>query len=207
MIMELMANRWVLYVICTITVFVEMFFAKKWFTCFTAKIKNAKLKSALNLVLGTATCVALAAVQMWALCDVFNGVFYVHFVLAAGATATFIYLAIEKVFGNAEITKLGEVFRSVVSHSNLFDGEISASGASKVAEQLHGVVAKIDKKEAEKENKAIEEVVSRLNSFLEDGKITEEEKRSADSFLKDCSSDDLKGNPVYERYVQLLAQK
>lgn len=207
MIMELMANHWVLYVVCSVAVFAEMFFAKKWFKIFTAKIKNAKLKSATNLVLGTLTCMAFAAAQMWALCDVFSGTFHWHFVVAAGLTATGAYLVIEKVFGNAETTKLGETFRSVVSHSDLFDGEISAGGAVKVAEQLHGLVAKIDQKKAEKESKAIDEVVSRLDAFLEDGKVTEEEKKSAETFLANYSADDLKGNPTYEKYLQLLAQK
>ncbi len=207
MIMEFMANRWVLYVLCTLLVFAEMFFVKKWYKPLTAKIKEAKVKTATNLILGVATCIALAAVQMWALCDVFGGVFYPHFVVAAGVTATGIYLCFEKVFGNAEATKLGETFRSVVSHSNIFDGEISSKGAVKVAEQLQKVVAKIDQKEAEKEEKAIEEIVSRIDSFLEDGKITVEEKEKADKFLANYSADALKGNPTYERYLQLLNQK
>ena len=207
MIMELMANRWVLYVVCTLLVFAEMFFAKKWYKPFTEKFKNAKVKTATNLILGVFTCIALAAVQMWALCDVFKGVFYWHFVVAAGISATGIYLCFEKVFGNAETTKLGETFRSVVSHSNLFDGEISASGAVKVAEKLHSVVAEIDHKEAEKEDKAIKEVVSRLDAFLKDGKITVDEKETVDKVLENYSPADLKGNPTYERYLQLLNQK
>ena len=207
MIMEWMANRWVLYVVCTLLVFVEMFFAKKWYTTLTVKIKNAKAKTATNLALGVLTCVALATVQMWALCDVFGGVFYAHFVIAAGLSATAIYLAVEKVFGNANVNKLGEAFRSVVSHSDIFDGEISPSGAVKVAERIQDVVAKIDEKEAEKENKAIVEIASRLEAFLADGKLTVEEKESADKFLKNYSADDLKGNPTYEKYLELLNQK
>lgn len=207
MIMELMANRWVLCIICTVFVFAEMFFVKKWYKSFTTKIQNAKVKTATNLVLGMATCVALAAVQMWALCDVFGGVFYWKFVIAAGIGATGLYLCIEKVFGTAETAKLGETFRSVISHSDIFDGEISANGAIKVAEKLHGLVDKIDKKEAEKENKAITEIVSRLDSFLEDGKITVEEKEQADKFLSNYSTSDLNGNPTYEKYLQLLNQK
>lgn len=207
MIMELMANRWVLYVVCTLLVFAEMFFAKKWYTTVTVKIKDAKVKTFTNLVLGVLTCVALAAVQMWALCDVFGGTFYWHFVVAAGLSSTAIYLAFEKVFGNATANKLGEMFRSLVSHSDIFDGEISPSGAVKVAERIQDVVAKIDEKEAEKEDKAIAEIVSRLDAFLEDGKITVEEKENADKFLKDYSADDLKGNPTYEKYLELLNQK
>lgn len=207
MIMELMANRWVLYVVCTLLVFAEMFFAKKWYTTVTVKIKDAKVKTFTNLVLGVLTCVALAAVQMWALCDVFGGTFYWHFVVAAGLSSTGIYLAFEKVFGNATANKLGEMFRSLVSHSDIFDGEISPSGAVKVAERIKDVVDKIDEKEAEKEDKAIAEIVSRLDAFLEDGKITVEEKENADKFLKDYSADDLKGNPTYERYLQLLNQE
>ena len=207
MIMELMANRWVLYVVCTLLLFAEMFFAKKWYTTLTVKIKDAKVKTATNLVLGVLTCVALAAVQMWALCDVFGGVFYAHFVVAAGLSATAIYLAFEKVFGNANANKLGEAFRSVVSHSDIFDGEISPSGAVKVAERLQGLVEEIDKKEAEKEDKAIAKLEALLDSFLADGKLTVEEKESADNFLKSYSADDLKGNPTYEKYLQLLNQK
>ncbi|MBO5963916.1 MAG: hypothetical protein J6P97_05485, partial [Bacteroidales bacterium] len=134
--MELMANRWVLYVVCTLLVFAEMFFAKKWYNTLTVKIKDAKVKTATNLALGVLTCVALASVQMWALCDVFGGVFYGHFVVASGLSATALYLAFEKVFGNANANKLGEAFRSVVSHSDIFDGEISPSGAVKVAERI-----------------------------------------------------------------------
>ena len=207
MIMELMANRWVLYVVCTLFVFAEMFFAKKWYTKWTVKIKDAKVKTTTNLVLGMLTCVALAAGQMWTFCDIFAGTFYWHFAVAAGLSATAIYLAFEKVFGNANLNKLGEAFRSVVSHSDLFDGEISAGGAVKVAERLQGLVGKIDKKEAEKEDKAIAKLEALLDGFLADGKLTVEEKESADKFLKDYSADDLKANPTYERYLQLLNQK
>lgn len=207
MIMELMANRWVLYVVCTLFVFAEMFFAKKWYTKWTVKIKDAKVKTTTNLVLGMLTCVALAAGQMWTFCDIFAGTFYWHFAVAAGLSATGIYLAFEKIFGNANLNKLGEAFRSVVSHSDLFDGEISAGGAVKVAERLQGLVEKIDKKEAEKEDKAIVKLEALLDGFLADGKLTVEEKESADKFLKDYSADDLKGNPTYEKYLQLLNQK
>lgn len=207
MIMEALANRWVLWFVCSLLVFLEMFFVKKWYLVYTKKIKNVKAKTATNLILGLLTCFGLAIVQMWALCDVFNGVFYWRFVIAAALTATFVYLMIEKVFGNAETNKLGETFRSVLSHSDLFDGDISTVGVVDVAKRLHDVVSKIDKKKAEKENEAIEKMLSHVDSFLADGKITEEEKVQADAIFAKYSAEELKGNSTYERYVQLLNQK
>lgn len=207
MIMTFITNRWFLWAFCSGCVFVEMFLVKKWYISFTNKIANAKVKAGLNMVLGVFTCVALAVLQMWALCDVLKAVFYWKFAIAAGFTATFIYLIVEKVLGNAETNALGEAFRSVVSHSNLFEGKMSAKGAIAVANKLKEMVNKIDKAEASKEEKAVEKVVSSLDAFLEDGKLTEKEKLEAEKLVASCNSSVLAGNSVYERYQKLLNQK
>lgn len=203
MLLEILTNRWVMMVVCMLLVFGEMFIAKKWYISFTKKIPNNKVKRALNVVFGLATCFALAAAQMYALCDVLGGVFLWHFVLAAALGATGLYLILEKIFGESEVNELGRAFCEFISHSDMFDGDLTTDGVVTVAKKLLNITNAIDEKVASKEKKAIDEVVKRLDSFLADGKVTEEEKAEAEKMIAE-SGYNFTGNSTYERYKALL---
>lgn len=202
MLLAILTNRWVLTVVCALLVFGEMFLVKKWFTSFTSKIKNVKVKSGINVILGLITCFALSAAQMYALCDVLGAVFAWKWVMAATLGATLVYLILEKIFGNAVVNELGKVFANYISHSDMFDGKITEKGVVAVAEKLLNKVNKIDTAIAAKEAKAIDEVVKRLDGFLEDGKITEEEKVEATELIHNNNID--VNNSTYEKYRALL---
>lgn len=183
MLYELIKNPLVLMFVCAFLVFVEMFLAKKWYTTFTKKIDNVKARRGVNLVLGIVTCLALALSQMFALCDVLSIAWLWHFAIASAFIATFLYIALEKVFGESEVNEIGKIFCDVISHSTQFDGSITHSGMVDVANKMLAVVHKIDDNEAAKETKAIDDVVARLDSFLADGKITEAEKAEAQKIV------------------------
>ena len=202
MLLNFFTNRWVLMVICALLTFGLMFPVKKWFTSWTPKIKNVKVKTAVNVVLGLITSFVLSAVLMWALCDVFGAVFYWKLVIASTLGATLIYLILEKIFGNAVVNKLGNDFANYISHSDLFDGKITDAGALAVAQSLFDRVNKADKAVAEKEGKAIEEVLKRLDGFIEDGKVTAEEKVAATELINKYGID--VSSSTYEKYKALL---
>lgn len=204
MLLNIFTNRWVLMVVCALLTFGLMFPVKKWFTSWTGKIANVKAKTAVNVVLGLITCFVLAATLMWALCDVFGAVFYWRFVIASTLGATLIYLILEKIFGNAVVNKLGKDFANFISHSDMFDGKITDAGAIAVAEKLFERVNKIDKAVAEKEGKAIDEVVKRLDGFLSDGKVTDEEKAVATELINKHGID--VSSSTYEKYRELLGK-
>ena len=157
----------------------------------------------MNVLLGVITCVALASAQMYALCDVFNTVYRWSFVIAAALSATGLYLIIEKIFGESNLVALGKAFCNFVSHSDIFDGELTADGAVAVARKLFNITTEIDKKEIAKEEKAVDEVVKKLNEFLNDGKITDEEKAEAEKLIANCKKG-IENNSTYEKYKALL---
>lgn len=202
MVLNFFTNRWVLMVICAVLTFGLMFPVKKWFTSWTPKIKNVKVKTAVNVVLGLITSFVLAAVLMWALCDIFGAVFYWKLVIASTLGATLIYLILEKIFGNAVVNKLGNDFANYISHSDLFDGKITDAGALAVAQSLFDRVNKADKAIAEKEGKAIEEVLKRLDGFIEDGQVIAEEKVAATELINKYGID--VSSSTYEKYKALL---
>lgn len=203
MLYEFIANPWVMMVICAAIVFGEMFVAKKWFTSFTVRIRNEKARRGVNVLLGLCTCVVLAYAQMHALLDVFALTFTVHYAVASAGIASFVYLAVEKIFTESEVNALGKAFCDFVSHSDIFDGELTTEGVVAVARKLLNITTEIDKKEAAKEEKAVDEVVKKLNEFLTDGKITDAEKAEAERLIK-ASGTKLAGNSTYERYKALL---
>lgn len=179
MILAFIKNPLVMMFICALLTFVEMFLAKKWYTSFTKKIDNVKARRGTNLILGIATCLVLSLSQMAALCDVFSMDWLWHFAIASAFIATFIYIALEKVFGESEVNEIGKIFCNVISHSNQFDGNITHKGMVDVAHKMFAVVQNIDKTIAQKETKAIDDVVKRLDGFLADGVVTEAEKAEA----------------------------
>ena len=203
MLLTILTNRWVLMVVCTLLTFGEMFVAKNWFVKRTSKITNAKVKRGVNIVLGTLTCFVLAAAQMYALCDVLGADFAWKYVLASTVLATWIYYMLEKVFGESEVNALGKAFSEFISHSDMFDGNLTTDGVTAVAEKLLGITNKIDNEVASKQAKAVDAVVERLSGFLNDGVITDAERAEADKIIAE-SGVNLNGNSTYEKYRALL---
>ncbi len=204
MIANWFTNRWVLYAFCAVFTFIEMIGAKYAYLSWTKKIENEKVRVATNLVCGFALCVLLSAIQMWALCDVFGGIFYWKFVIAAAGTATGAYLVYEKIFGNSENTLLGKVFREVLNNSGLFEGKISSKNAVKLANLLRDRIAELDKKVADRENKGLNTVVSLLGTVIADGKVDEEEKKEVEKVVAGFDANDLAKNETYQKYVSIL---
>ena len=205
MIQALFTNRWFLYLFCTASVFAAMFGVKFLFVKKTAKIQNEKVRTSVNLVIGVVLSSLISAIEMWLLCDYFGGTFYWKFVFAAALTATGLYLGYEKVFKNADFTAIGKVVSDVLSHSTLFNGNVSKKGLVVFKEQLASVVKDIDSKESSKEDKAVEEAVAKFSAFLADGKVSEEEKAQAEKLLTEHEA--LKNNPTVAKYYELLNRK
>lgn len=203
MLYTFFTNVWVIMILCAALVFCEMFVAKKWFTSFTAKIDSEKARRGANVALGIFTCLVLAYLQMYALCDVLKVSVYVPHIYAAAGLASLVYLAIEKVFTESEVNALGKAFYDVVSHSDIFEGELTTKGAVEIAKKLFNITNEIDEKEASKQEKAVEKVVKKLSEFLDDGVVTAEEKAEAEKLIRE-SGVSLEGNSVYEHYNELL---
>ena len=205
MLYNILTNPWVMMVVCAALVFAEMFVVKKWFTNFTNKIKKEKKRRFVNILFGVFTCVVLGYAQMYAARDAFGLTFTIHYAIASAGIASFVYLAIEKIFTESEVNALGKAFCDFVSHSDMFDGELSTEGVIAVARKLFNITNEIDKKEATKEEEAVDKVVKKLNEFLNDGKITSEEKAEADKLIKE-SGVNLENNSTYEHYKALLSK-
>lgn len=203
-LLSIITNRWFLTALCSLAVFGEMFVAKKWYTPRTATIKDAKVKTALNIVLGIITCFALSAAHMWFFSEALPGVeFAWRWVLASTFGATLIYVLLEKIFGNAVVNRLGNIFGDYISHSKLFDGKLTENGLIAVGEMLLERINKVDKAEADKENKAIAEVLKRFDGFLEDGEVTAEEKAVAADLIK-THNIDVTDSTFEQKYKALL---
>ena len=189
MLFEFIKQPLVMMFVCALLVFAEMFLAKKWFTSFTKKIESVKARRGANVLLGIFTCLVLALSQMAALCDVFAIEWLWQFAIASAFIATFIYIVLEKIFGESEVNEVGKIFCEVISHSNQFDGNITKSGMVDVAHKMFAVINDIDKAVAAKQTKAIDDVVARLDAFLADGKVTAEEKAEAQKLVADNGID------------------
>ena len=201
MIYEFIKQPLVMMFVCALLVFAEMFLAKKWFTTFTKKIDSVKGRRGANLVLGIITCLVLALSQMAALCDVFGIAWLWGYAIASAFIATFIYIALEKVFGESEVNEIGKIFCNVISHSTKFDGNITHSGMVDVAHKMSAVINGIDEKTAHKQTTAIDDVVARLDAFLADGVVTEAEKAEAKKIVADYGVGD---NTLLSKYRELL---
>lgn len=206
MVLTWLANRWFQLFLVTLFTFAAMYGAKYWFISFTKKITSAKARRALNLVLGVFTSLLIAAIELYVFTDIFGGTFTWTFVVAAALGATGLYLVIEKVFGESVANEVGKAFCEFISRSDMFDGKLSVEGAVDVAKQLLGKVDIVDKKEASKEKKAIDEVIKKLDGFIADGEVTEAEKAEAEKLLA-CAHDSVYTSSTYAKYQQLLNQK
>lgn len=205
MIINFISNPWILSAFTTICVFFEMFFCKKWFTAFTKNTKSEKVRRGLNVILGIFTCFVLSAFQLFTFCDVLHVSFEWKWVAAAALASTLIYLILEKVYSDSELKELGEAFRDLVSHSDMFDGDLSKDGIVRVAERIFEITTRIDEEIASKEDKTIDAVVEKLDEFIRDGNITEKEKQEAAEFVKKYGYA-LTSTSTYEKYRQMLNQ-
>lgn len=203
MIINFISNPFILAAIATICVFFEMFFAKKWFIPFTKNIKSAKVRRGANMILGILTCNVLSAVQLFALCDVLKVQFIWYWAVAAAMASTLVYLVLEKVFTDSELKELGEAFRDLVSHSDMFDGDLSKDGIIRVAQRIFEITSALDEEVAYKESQTIDAVVQKLDEFIKDGNITEAEKKQAAEFVKKYGTS-ITSTSTYERYKELL---
>lgn len=203
MIIDFISNPWIIAAIATVCVFFEMFFAKKWFIAFTKNMKSAKARRGFNVILGILTCISLASAQTFALCDVLGVVFAWKWAIAAGLASTLIYLILEKVFTDSELKELGEAFRDLVSHSDMFDGDLSKDGVIRVAQGIFEITSRIDDEVASKESKTIDAVTQKLEEFIKDGNVSESEKEQAAALVKKYGSA-LTSTSTYEKYLSLL---
>ena len=201
MLYEIFRQPIVLMFVCAFLVFGEMFLVKKWYTAFTKKIESVKARRGVNLLLGIFTCLVLALSQMAALCDVFGIAWLWQFSIASAFIATFLYIALEKVFGESEVNEIGKVFCQVVSHSNKFDGNITFKGMVDIANKMLTIVHNLDEEDAKKETKAIDDVVARLDSFLADGRVTDDEKAEAKHIVANAGIAD---SALLAKYADLL---
>lgn len=183
-IIEFVRNPFVFTALVLLGVFFEMFAAKKLYIGFTAKIKNEKARRGLNVFFGLVVCFILAYGQMYVLCNLVSAVFAVKHVAAAAFGATGVYLVLEKVFTDSEMTAIGKVFCDIISRSDLFDGEITAAGVGGTLTNLLAIVQNKDAEKAAKEKQAVDEIAARLDAFLADGKVTDAEKQAAQQLVE-----------------------
>ena len=203
-LLSIITNRWFLTALCTLAVFGEMFAVKKLYIHKTANIKDAKVKAAVNIVVGIIACFVLSSAHMWVFSQTLPGVTFAwRWAIASTFGATLLYLLLEKVFGNAVVNKLGNIFADYISHSKLFDGKMTEKGVVAVGEMLLERINKVDKAEADKENKAIAEVLKRFDGFLEDGEVTAEEKAVAADLIK-THNIDVTDSTFEQKYKALL---
>ena len=201
-LLAFLQNRWTLLVFCALFTFGEMFIVKKSYTHFTKNIQNNKLRRGLNVIFGLVACFVLATVQMWVFCEALGAVFYWKFVIASALGATLLYLVLEKILGESEVNALGKAFCELVSHSDLFDGDLTTDGVISIGKKFITIVDKLNEKEAAKEKEAVDKVTELLEGFLSDGKVTKEEEIKANEAIKE-SGLDLNGNSTYEKFKAL----
>lgn len=184
-VIEFVKNPYVFTAIVLLGVFFEMFAAKKLYIGFTSKIKNEKARRGLNVFFGLVVCTMLAYGQMYVVTNIIGAPFAVKHVLAAAFGATGLYLVLEKVFTDSEMTAIGKVFCDIISRSDLFDGEITPDGVAGTLTNMLAIVQNKDAEKAAQEKKAVDEVAARLDAFLADGKVTAAEKEAAKKLVAD----------------------
>ena len=82
---------------------------------FTPKISNASLRKGVNLLLGMVTSFSLALAEMWIICDTVGAALNWFYVGLVTLGVTFAYLALEKVFTDAEIDAFGKSLVEMLS--------------------------------------------------------------------------------------------
>jgi cytochrome c556 len=178
MLFELIKQPLVMMFVCAIGVFGIMYGAKHSFLWLTKKIKTERYRKVANMVLGVATCLEVAFGLMWVLCDACGIAYLWQFAIGSAFIANYVYIVLEKYFG-ADVEAIGKIVKDIFTHSDLFDGTITAQGVAHFVEKTTNMLKQSDEKVASKETKAIDEVVAKFDAFLADGKVTEEEKAEA----------------------------
>lgn len=200
MIYTIITNPIVLMVLCAVATFGLMFAAKHLYLPQTKKIKNEKTRRVANLACGVTSSIEIALGVMWVACDVLKIAYLWNFAIASGFAATLIYLALEKVLG-AEADAAGKVILDFISHSDMFEGTLSKDGAYSFIKQISTSIAKVESAKKQKEQNAVDGVAARLDEFLSDGKITDEEKRQAKKLVEESGVD---VSAFYDKYRALL---
>ena len=200
MIYAVVTNPIVLMVLCGLITFGLMFLAKHLYLGQTKKIKDEKIRRAVNLFLGVTSSVEIALGVMWGACDLLKIDYLWNFAIASGFIATLIYLAFEKILG-AEADAAGKVIIDFISHSDMFDGKLSKDGAYSFIKQIASSIAKVEQAKKQKEQNAVDGVAAKLDEFLSDGNITEEEKKQAKKLVEDAGLD---VSAFYDKYSALL---
>lgn len=188
MLFEFIKQPLVMMFVCAIGVFGIMFGAKHTFLWLTQKIKSAKTQKVANAILGVATCLEVAFGLMWVLCDAFGIAYLWQYAIGSAFIANYVYVVLEKYLG-ADVEAIGKVVRDIFTHSDMFEGDITAQGVARFVEKVAEAVKHVDEKIAQKETNAIDDVVSRLESFLADGKVTAEEKAEAQRIVANSGID------------------
>lgn len=200
MIYTIVTNPIVLMVLCAFATFGLMFAVKHLYLPQTKKIKNEQVRRAVNLAVGTSTSIEVALIVMWAACDMLKIAYLWNFAIASGFIATLLYLALEKVLG-AEADAAGKVILDFISHSDMFEGKLSKEGAYSFIKQVATSIAKVETAKKQKEQNAVNDVAARLDHFLSDGVITEEEKAEAKRIVEEAGVD---VSAFYDKYSALL---
>ena len=200
MIYTIITNSIVLMVLCALATFGLMFAAKHIYLPQTKKIENEKTRRVVNLACGVTSSIEIALGVMWVACDVLKIAYLWNFAIASGFIATLIYLALEKVLG-AEADAAGKVILDFISHSDMFEGTLSKEGAYSFIKKISTSIAKVESAKKQKEQNAVDGVAARLDEFLSDGKITDEEKQQAKKLVEESGVD---VSAFYDKYRSLL---
>lgn len=200
MIYALVTNPIVLMVLCGFATFGIMFGAKYLYIGKTKKIKDEKVRRAVNLILGVISSVEISLTVMWFACDVLKISYLWHFAIASGFIATLLYLALEKVLGS-EADAAGKVIIDFLSHSTLFEGKLSKDGAYSFIKQIATSIAKVENAKKQKEQNAVDGIAAKLDEFLSDGNITEDEKQKAKQLVEESG---IAASVFYDKYSALL---
>lgn len=183
-VIKFVGNPYIFTAIVLLGVFFEMFAAKKLYIGFTSKIKNEKARRALNVFFGLVVCTVLAYSQMYVFTNLISATFAVKHVVAASVGATGLYLVLEKVFTDSEMTAIGNLFCDIIGRSDIFDGELTATGVKDTIKNFASIIKAQEDAKIAKEKAAVDEVAARLDSFLADGKVTVEEKKAAQKLVE-----------------------
>lgn len=194
--------------VTSLLVFAEMFIAKKWFLTFTPKIPNATVRKGVNLVLGMVTSFALASAEMWVICDGVGMPLNWYYVVLVTLGVTLAYLALEKVFTNAQIDALGKSIVDLLSKSKKFEGKLTGTHIAHIANEFVKFTTGIetaakDKVKSEKD-KVADDVIAKISAIVADGTVTEEEKAEADKLL---AGKELPENDIFAKYESIINQK
>lgn len=206
MLYELIKQPLVLMFVCAFLVFAELCIAKKaapkiWFTNLTKNIPSPEVRRGVNFVIGVVISVGLALGEMAMICDVLGMAWLWHFAIASGFIATFVYIVIEKIWGESKANELGKIFCEVISHSSEFDGNITEAGKRELAKKIANSIKTLDKAIADKETHAIDNVVAKLDEFMADGNVTEAERAEAKKLVANAG---IKDTSLLAKYRELL---